>query len=87
MCRKCWLKIESFHEYYLIIEALHNSLGDRETDFFENYVQSNLVKDEPANLYENDNDSFSDDRFDADDRFDNQAGNLKGHLIVTLNEC
>lgn len=85
VCRKCWLNIESFHEYYLIIEALHNSLGEGETTIFENYVQANLVKQEPLNPDENDNNSFSDHKSDIDNHFDNRSGNLRKSLIYQMN--
>lgn len=36
VCRKCWWKVEMFHEFYMHIENIHNSAYQHESIFVAN---------------------------------------------------
>lgn len=38
VCRKCWWKIEQFHEFYIQIEDIHNAIHGQESIFAESIM-------------------------------------------------
>lgn len=60
ICKKCWWKVEIFHEFYLQIEAIHCTIHEQESIFvgsINDHLQVNFVtKEEP----ESDGDGYGD---------------------------
>lgn len=52
VCLTCWTKVKNFHEFYLIVEELHNSIREQASVFVEVINDDTIIKKEQ--LDEND---------------------------------
>lgn len=91
MCRKCWWKIETFHEFYGRIEAIHKHLVDGENIFVENInviVKEDTIKEQDLekiklDSYSNQNDQeVGGSEFDFVQNYSDNEDNDGAYLIA-----
>lgn len=89
VCRKCWWKVEDFHEFYTRIENVHNPVHGRESIFVEgiptedelstkNTKLQSKIKLEPDDSFDYDNECISDKFLSNNDEL-NQL-NVSSHV-------
>lgn len=66
ICTPCWTKVTNFHEFYLIVEELHNAIREQASVFVEVINDDTMIKKEEPDEQDDDVNIDNDDKYDND---------------------